>query len=172
MKKIKISNLEKQEVRRVIPYNGEEIIIIEVPINLKQKVTQILINAIQKDEDFSERDIYLELIDRCSNIEFEGDIFEVENPVHEVKILLDEFILMFQEMLEEVYSIISLALQEGKNELLKNKIIEERDEIVKIANEFEKNKQEPIVKSDEDKNTKHLKQVKRPSRSRGKIVRK
>lgn len=171
MKKVKISNLEKQEIRRVIPYNGEEIIIIEVPINLKQKVTQILVNAIQKDEDFNERDIYLELIDRCSNVEFEGDIFEVGNPIHEVKILLDEFILMFQEMLEEVYSIISLALQEGKNELLKNKIIEERDEIVKLANEIEESEKESIV-LDEYKNIKCLKQTKRPSRSRGRVIRK
>lgn len=143
-KKIKV-NAEKNKQRLTIPTDNGIIIIENPSQELKNELIDELAQTIMKNEDFDERKMMLRLIDDCTNVEFNKDVFEVEYLSHEAKMITNEILLIFQEIISEAYQIINLVLQQIKNEELQNELLEEKNKIEKMVIEKE-NEEEEIVK--------------------------
>ena len=137
MKKITIKT-EKETIRRTIPYGDEVIIINE--LSERQKLE--LINEIQKDlvnnKKIDERKFMLNIIDKCTNVTFDKDVFEVEEPTYEVTIIIGEITLMFLELVDEqkVYT----NIQSKVNGNIKE--VEKKEEVKKNIKEEKEEKQE------------------------------
>ena len=134
MKKITIKT-EKEVLRKAIPYGDEVIVINE--LSERQKLE--IINEIQKElianKKIDERKFILDIINKCTNVEFDKDIFEIEEPTYEATIIIGEVTLMFLELVDEqkIYTNIQLKVNGNtKKEVKEEKEIEEIKEEVEI----------------------------------------
>ena len=143
-KKIKV-HVEKNKQRLTIPTDNGIIIIENPSQELRNELIDELAQTIMKNEDFDERKMMLRLIDDCTNVEFDKNVFEAEYLSHEAKMITNEILLIFQEIISEAYQIINLVLQQIKNEELQNELLEEKNKIEKMVIEKE-NEEEEIVK--------------------------
>ena len=82
--KIKL-NVEEQILRISIPTDNGVIVVNNPSDKLKNELVGLLVNCIVENKDFDERKLMQDLIDNCTNVEFEGDIFEATNLTHEAK---------------------------------------------------------------------------------------
>ncbi len=132
----------------------------------KQELIGKIVTCLTKNEDFDEKKIMMDLINHCTNVEFEGDVFEATHLSHEVQMITNEVLIVFQELVNEAYQLIQLALQQVKNERLQNEILDEKQEVenIEVKEEIKE------VAKEEIKAPKKV--VKKPQRSRGKITRK
>lgn len=167
--KIKL-NVEKKILRISIPTDNGTIVVNNPSDKLKNELVGLLVNCIVENKDFDERKIMQDLIDNCTNVEFEGDIFETTNLTHEAKMITNEILMIFQEIMAEAYQIIKIAMQQAKNEMLQNEILDEKDKIIEKAKEIQEEKMEEI--KEEVKEEVPHKTVRKPQRSRGKVSRK
>ena len=162
--KIKL-NVEKKILRISIPTDNGTIVVNNPSDKLKNELVSLLVNCIVENKDFDERKLMQDLIDDCTNVEFEGDIFEATNLTHEAKMITNEILMIFQEIMAEAYQIIKIAMQQTKNEMLQNEILDEKNEIIEKAKEIQE-------KAEEVKEEIPHKTVRKPQRSRGKVSRK
>ena len=167
--KIKL-NVEEKVLRISIPTDNGVIVVNNPSDKLKNELVGLLVNCIVENKDFDERKIMQDLIDNCTNVEFEGDIFEATNLTHEAKMITNEILMIFQEIMAEAYQIIKIAMQQAKNEMLQNEILDEKDKIIEKAKEIQEEKMEEI--KEEVKEEVPHKTVRKPQRSRGKVSRK
>ena len=167
--KIKL-NVEKKILRISIPADNGTIVVNNPSDKLKNELVGLLVNCIVENKDFDERKLMQDLIDDCTNVEFEGDIFETTNLTHEAKMITNEILMIFQEIMAEAYQIIKIAMQQAKNEMLQNEILDEKDKIIEKAKEIQEEKMEEI--KEEVKEEVPHKTVRKPQRSRGKVSRK
>ena len=167
--KIKL-NVEEQILRISIPTDNGTIIVNNPSDKLKNELVGLLVNCIVENKDFDERKLMQDLIDNCTNVEFEGDIFEATNLTHEAKMITNEILIIFQEIIAEAYQIIKLAMQQAKNEMLQNEILDEKNEVIEKAKEIQEEKIEEI--KEEVKEEIPHKTVRKPQRSRGRVNRK
>lgn len=167
--KIKL-NVEKKILRISIPTDNGTIVVNNPSDKLKNELVGLLVNCIVENKDFDERKLMQDLIDDCTNVEFEGDIFEATNLTHEAKMITNEILMIFQEIMAEAYQIIKIAMQQAKNEMLQNEILDEKDKIIEKAKEIQEEKMEEI--KEEVKEEVPHKIVRKPQRSRGKVSRK
>lgn len=167
--KIKL-NVEKKILRISIPTDNGTIVVNNPSDKLKNELVGLLVNCIVENKDFDERKLMQDLIDDCTNVEFEGDIFEATNLTHEAKMITNEILIIFQEIMAEAYQIIKIAMQQAKNEMLQNEILDEKDKIIEKAKEIQEEKMEEI--KEEVKEEVPHKTVRKPQRSRGKVSRK
>ncbi len=167
--KIKL-NVEKKILRISIPTDNGTIVVNNPSDKLKNELVGLLVNCIVENKDFDERKLMQDLIDDCTNVEFEGDIFEATNLTHEAKMITNEILMIFQEIMAEAYQIIKIAMQQAKNEMLQNEILDEKDKIIEKAKEIQEEKMEEI--KEEVKEEVPHKTVRKPQRSRGKVSRK
>ena len=167
--KIKL-NVEEKILRISIPTDNGVIVVNNPSNKLKNELVGLLVNCIVENKDFDERKIMQDLIDNCTNVEFEGDIFEATNLTHEAKMITNEILIIFQEIIAESYQVIKLAMQQAKNEMLENEILDEKNEIIEKAKEIQKEKTEEI--KEEVKEEIPHKAVRKPQRSRGRVSRK
>ena len=167
--KIKL-NVEEKVLRISIPTDNGTIVVNNPSDKLKNELVGLLVNCIVENKDFDERKLMQDLIDDCTNVEFEGDIFETTNLTHEAKMITNEILMIFQEIMAEAYQIIKIAMQQAKNEMLQNEILDEKDKIIEKAKEIQEEKMEEI--KEEVKEEVPHKTVRKPQRSRGKVSRK
>ena len=167
--KIKL-NVEEKILRISIPTDNGTIVVNNPSDKLKNELVGLLVNCIVENKDFDERKLMQDLIDDCTNVEFEGDIFEATNLTHEAKMITNEILIIFQEIMAEAYQIIKIAMQQAKNEMLQNEILDEKDKIIEKAKEIQEEKIEEI--KEEVKEEVPHKTVRKPQRSRGKVSRK
>ena len=167
--KIKL-NVGKKILRISIPTDNGTIVVNNPSDKLKNELVSLLVNCIVENKDFDERKLMQDLIDNCTNVEFEGDIFEATNLTHEAKMITNEILMIFQEIMAEAYQIIKIAMQQAKNEMLQNEILDEKDKIIEKAKEIQEEKMEEI--KEEVKEEVPHKTVRKPQRSRGKVSRK
>ena len=167
--KIKL-NVEKKILRISIPTDNGTIVVNNPSDKLKNELVSLLVNCIVENKDFDERKLMQNLIDDCTNVEFEGDIFEATNLTHEAKMITNEILMIFQEIMAEAYQIIKIAMQQAKNEMLQNEILDEKDKIIEKVKEIQEEKMEEI--KEEVKEEVPHKTVRKPQRSRGKVSRK
>ena len=165
--KIKINVEEEKVLRLSIPSDNGTIVINNPTIGLKNELISMLITCITENKDFDEKKIMSVLIDDCTNVEFEGDIFEATHLSHEAQMITNELLIIFQELIGEAYQILKIAMQQAKNEMIQNEILKEKDEILEKAEEIQEVQEGKIVEN----NVPH-KTVKKPQRSRGKVSRK
>lgn len=167
--KIKL-NVEEKILRISIPTDNGTIVVNNPSDKLKNELVGLLVNCIVENKDFDERKLMQDLIDDCTNVEFEGDIFETTNLTHEAKMITNEILMIFQEIMAEAYQIIKIAMQQAKNEMLQNEILDEKDKIIEKAKEIQEEKMEEI--KEEVKEEVPHKTVRKPQRGRGKVSRK
>ena len=167
--KVKL-NVEEKVLRISIPTDNGTIVVNNPSDKLKNELVSLLVNCIVENKDFDERKLMQDLIDDCTNVEFEGDIFEATNLTHEAKMITNEILMIFQEIMAEAYQIIKIAMQQAKNEMLQNEILDEKDKIIEKAKEIQEEKTEEI--KEEVKEEVPHKTVRKPQRSRGKVSRK
>ena len=167
--KIKL-NVEEKILRISIPTDNGVIVVNNPSDKLKNELVGLLVNCIVENKDFDERKLMQDLIDDCTNVEFEGDIFEATNLTHEAKMITNEILMIFQEIMAEAYQIIKIAMQQAKNEMLQNEILDEKDKIIEKAKEIQEEKMEEI--KEEVKEEVPHKTVRKPQRSRGRVSRK
>ena len=129
--KIKV-NLNEEKVLRLSVEMDEGVAVVNNPTQaFRQEIVNKIVVCLTKNEDFDEKQMMMDLINHCTNVEFEGDIFEVVYLSHEVQMITNEVLIIFQELVSEAYQLIQLALQQVKNERLQNEILDERKEIDK-----------------------------------------
>ena len=162
--KIKL-NVEEKILRISIPTDNGTIVVNNPSDKLKNELVSLLVNCIVENKDFDERKLMQDLIDDCTNVEFEGDIFESTNLTHEAKMITNEILMIFQEIMAEAYQIIKIAMQQAKNEMLQNEILDEKNEVIEKAKEIQE-------KAEEVKEEIPHKTVRKPQRSRGRVNRK
>ena len=130
--KIKV-DLNEEKVLRLSVEMDEGVAVINNPTQaFRQEMVNKIVVCLTKNEDFDEKQMMLDLINHCTNVEFEGDIFEAVYLSHEVQMITNEVLIIFQELVSEAYQLIQLALQQVKNERLQNEILDERKEIDKV----------------------------------------
>ena len=151
MKKITVKT-EKEVLRKAIPYGDEVIVINE--LSERQKLE--IINEMQKElianKKIDERKFMLDIIEKCTNVEFDKDIFEVEEPTYEATIIIGEVTLMFLELVDEQKIYTNIQLKVNGNA---KKEVEEEVEIKEIKEEVE-------IKEVEEEVKKIVKPKKRP----------
>ena len=162
-KKIKMKAEENKVLRISIPTPNGVAVVNNPSDKFKGELIKMLIECITKNEDFDEKKIMLDLINHCTNVEFEGDIFEVEHLTHEAKMITNEILIIFEEITQEAYQVLRMAMQQAKNEMEQNRILDEKDEILEKIDKQEK---------EEVKEEISHREVRNPQRSRGKINRK
>ena len=122
--KIKVK-VQKQDLRLQIPYEDGVIIINEIHPQLKDSLLQEIIEVLNKKKELDERQIFLTIVDKCTNVEFDGDIFVEQYVSHEIQMLINEIMIMIQEVIQEAYQILRLVLQQAKNEIVAKEVINE-----------------------------------------------
>lgn len=134
-------NVNEEKVLRLSVEMDEGVAIVNNPTQtFKQEMVNKIVVCLTKNEDFNEQEMMLDLIKHCTNVEFEGDIFEATYLSHEVQMITNEILIIFQEMIGEAYQMIQIALQQMKNERLQNELLKEKDEInnTKVEEKVEK----------------------------------
>lgn len=147
--KIKMNVNEEMILRKSIQTDKGVIVINNMSQQFKQEMLQALVITISKNEDFDEKEIMLKLIDHCTNVEFEGDLFEAQYLSHEAQIITNEILIIFQELIEETYQLIKMALKQSKTEMLQKEILREKDEIVEEAEKIEDEKEKNLMQQKE-----------------------
>ena len=160
--KIKV-NVEVKKERLSIPTDRGKIVVDNPSDEFKNDTIKYMVECILEDKDFDEKKIMLGLIDNCTNVEFDMNIFEAKNLSHEAQMITNEILLLFQEIVEESGQVVKLILQQTKNELMKKEVREENKELVEKTEEKDE-RQEVEEKTPQ-------KVVKKPQRSRGRVVR-
>lgn len=136
MKKIKMEQLEKLDIRKTIPYGDDEIVILNLPQHLKEEVLDMIDESMKTEEDIDDKGIVLKVIDKCTNVDFgEADIFSVINPSHELEMIVLEVNLMLQECLDEYLLMLQSYLLAEKNKLTKEDVLEDVKEIEELNKE-------------------------------------
>ena len=156
-KKIKMIAEEKKVLRISVPTDNGMAVVNNPSEDFKNELLKTLVNSLTKNEDFDEKKIMLDLINHCTNVEFEGDIFKVEHLTHEAKIITNEIFIIFQEIIQEAYQVLRLAIQQTKNEMIQKEILDEKDNILEMVEK---------VKEEEKEENEIPKVVKKPKRSR------
>ena len=170
----KIKLIAEEEVLRIsIPTDKGMIVVNNPSQKLRNELLNLLVTSITENKDFDERKIIQDLIDDCTNVEFEGDIFESTNLTYEAKMITNEILIIFQEIIGEAYQIIKIAMQQAKNEMLEDKILDEKNEIIEKAKEVQEKAEEvkEEVKEEIKEEIPH-RTVKKPQRGRGRVSRK
>lgn len=162
-KKIKMKAEENKVLRISVPTPNGVAVVNNPSDKFKGELIKMLVECITENKDFDEKKIMLDLINHCTNVEFEGDIFEAEHLTHEAKMITNEILIIFEEITQEAYQVLRMAMQQAKNEMEQNRILDEKDEILEKIDEQEK---------EEVKEEVPHREVKKPQRSRGKINRK
>ena len=158
-------NAEIEELRLSIP-TDRGVIVVNNPKNyFKNDMIKYMVDCIIEDNELDEKRVMLDLIDHCTNVEFDMDIFEAVNLSHEAQMITNEILLIFQEIVGEASQVVKLVVQQAKNELEQIEVIDENH---KILEELKKEE----VKIEEGKVEVPRKVVKKPQRGRGKVVRK
>lgn len=152
-KKIKI-NAEVNKQRMTIPTDNGIIVVKNPSQKLRNELIDELATTIMKNTDFDEKVMMKKLIDDCTNVEFDKDVFEVEYLSHEAKMITNEILIIFQEIISEAYQVINLVLQQIKNEELQNGLLEEKNEIEQMV----------VEKENKIEDTEEIKEVKREIR--------
>ena len=162
-KKIKMKAEENKVLRISIPTPNGVAVVNNPSDKFKGELIKMLVDCITENKDFDEKKIMLDLINHCTNVEFEGDIFEVEHLTHEAKMITNEILIIFEEITQEAYQVLRMAMQQAKNEMEQNRILDEKDEML-----------EKIEKQDKEEVKEEIshREVRKPQRSRGKINRK
>ena len=160
--KIKV-NVEVKKERLSIPTDRGTIVVNNPNDDFKNDTIKYMVECILEDKDFDEKKIMLDLIDNCTNVEFDMNIFEAKNLSHEAQMITNEILLLFQEIVEESGQVVKLILQQTKNELMRKEVREENKELAEKTEE----KDEP--QEVEEKTPQKV--VKKPQRSRGRVVR-
>lgn len=137
MSKIKLNVEKKAEPRLTIPYNGELIVVNEPSENLKNKMIENLIELITENKDFDEKEMLQKLINHCTNVEFDKDVFEVVELSHEARMVTNEILIIFQEIIEETHQFMKILMQQMRNEVLQEDIIKEKDKMVEDVEKIE-----------------------------------
>ena len=163
--RIKI-NAEVEVKRLKIQNNNEKIVVKNPKGELKNDMIKYLVNCMIEDKDIDEKKIMLELIDHCTNVEFDMDIFEARTLSHEAQMITNEILIIFQEIVGEAGQVVRLVLQQTKNEMEQKEIVEENKEMKKEKVEEKEIEEEKAIE------VIPRKVVKKPQRSRGRIIRK
>ena len=149
MKKITVKT-EKEVLRKAIPYGDEVIVINELSERQKLEIINEMQKELTANKKIDERKFMLDIIERCTNVEFDKDIFEVEEPTYEATIIIGEVTLMFLELVDEqkIYTNIQLKVNgNAKKEVEEEKVeIKEIKEEVKIKEVEEEVEVKKIVK--------------------------
>lgn len=162
-KNIKIKVKEEDILRLSIP-TEEGIIIINNPSKkFKADLVNELVIQLSKNENINEKEIVLKLVNHCTNVEFDGDIFESENLTHEAQMIVNEILSILHEIISEAYQLIKIAIQQAKNEVLQKEVLEEKDNVLEIV---EKRKEEKEIEKELPK-----KNIKKPNRRKGSVSR-
>lgn len=167
MKKIKV-NAEVVKERLNIPTDRGVIVVNNPSSEFKNEIVQYMVGCILEEKDFDEKKIMLDLIDHCTNVEFDMDIFEAKNLSHEAQMITNEILVIFQEIIGETYQLIQLALEQTKNEALQENILNDKKELEMEVEELVKEKDVP----QEVEEYVPQRTVRKPQRSRGRVVRK
>ena len=161
-KKIKVK-VEENILRLSIPSENGTIVINNPTQNYKKELLGMIVDLITEKKDFDEKKIMSDLINHCTNVEFEGDIFESTNLSHEAQVISNEILIIFQEIVSEAYQLLQLAIQQAKGEMLQDEILKEKDNVLDIVEKIQNEKETEIVEN---------KKEKRPNRPRGRAYRK
>lgn len=161
-KKIKVK-VEENILRLSIPSESGTIVINNPTQSYRKELLGMIVDLITEKKDFDEKKIMSDLINHCTNVEFDGDIFESTNLSHEAQVISNEILIIFQEIVSEAYQLLQLAMQQAKGEMLQGKILKEKDDVLDIVEKIQNEKETEIV---EDK------KEKRPNRPRGRAYRK
>ena len=133
--------VEEKILRLSIPTENGIIVINEPSKEFKTTITNSMVVLLAEGKDIDDKQIILDLINHCTNVEFDGDIFASTNLSHETQMVVNEVISIFQDIVAEACQLVKLAMQQAKNEALQNEIIKEKNEIEKIV-EVKQNKEE------------------------------
>lgn len=161
--KIRVNVNDKDILRLSIPTENGKIIINNPSKKIKNDIINELVTLLSENKEINEKEIVLKLINHCTNVEFDGDIFETENLSHEAQMIINEITSIFQEIISEAYQVIKLAMQQIKNDVLQKEVLNEKDNILEIA---EKRKEEKELIEIQKR------VVKKPNRSKGRVYRK
>lgn len=161
--KIRVNVNDKDILRLSIPTENGKIIINNPSKKIKNDIINELVTLLSENKEIDEKEILLKLINHCTNVEFDGDIFETENLSHEAQMIINEMTSIFQEIISEAYQVIKLAMQQIKNDVLQKEVLNEKDNILEIA---EKRKEEKELIETQKR------VVKKPNRSKGRVYRK
>jgi hypothetical protein len=134
MKKITVKT-EKEVLRKAIPYGDEVIVINELSERQKLEIINEMQKKLALDEKIDERKFMLDIIDKCTNVEFDKNIFEVEEPTYEATIIIGEVTLMFLELVDEQKIYTNIQLKVNGN--TKKEVKEEEEKIKEIKEEVE-----------------------------------
>ena len=151
MKKITVKT-EKEVLRKAIPYGDEVIVINELSERQKLEIINEMQKELTANKKIDERKFMLDIIEKCTNVEFDKDIFEVEEPTYEATIIIGEVTLMFLELVDEQKIYTNIQLKVNGNA---KKEVEEEVEIKEIKEEVE-------IKEVEEEVKKIVKPKKRP----------
>lgn len=160
--KIRVNVNDKDILRLSIPTENGKIIINNPSKKIKNDIINELVTLLSENKEIDEKEIVLKLINHCTNVEFDGDIFETENLSHEAQMIINEISSIFQEIISEAYQVIKLAMQQIKNDVLQKEVLNEKDNILEIA---EKRKEEKELIETQKR------VVKKPNRSKGRVYR-
>lgn len=160
-KDIKMSrdDMELNKYRAVIPYGDQEIIIRNIDRDLKNRLIDIIAEAVEKDEELDNVMIINMLVEELTNVEFEVPITEIVEPSHHTSMI----IYYINEILTEVSEEILMAGQMVAN----NKKLELTSEMVKEQIEEDIKEVQEKIEENVPRKT-----VRKPQRGRGKISRK
>lgn len=161
--KIRVNVNDKDILRLSIPTENGKIIINNPSKKIKNDIINELVTLLSENKEIDEKEIVLKLINHCTNVEFDGDIFETENLSHKAQMIINEITSIFQEIISEAYQVIKLAMQQIKNDVLQKEVLNEKDNILEIA---EKRKEEKELIEIQKR------VVKKPNRSKGRVYRK
>ena len=165
--KIIIRAEKKAEPRLTIQYEGNILVVNEPDENLKNKMIEDMMKSIAESKDFDEKKMLLDLIDHCTNVEFDKNVLEVVHLSHEAKMITNEILLIFQEIIEEAYQLMKVILQQTKNDLLQEEILEEKNKIMKKVEE-EKVEEEKVGEVREERIEEEKVAKRKPQRRRKK----
>lgn len=160
-KKIKVK-VEENILRLSIPSESGTIVINNPTQSYRKELLGMIVDLITEKKDFDEKKIMSDLINHCTNVEFDGDIFESTNLSHEAQVISNEILIIFQEIVSEAYQLLQLAMQQAKGEMLQDEILKEKDNVLDIVEKIQNEKETEIVEE---------KKEKRPNRPRGRAYR-
>lgn len=163
-------NVEEERILRLnIPTKNGMVVINNPSQKFKKELINLLVSLLTENKEINEKEIMSDLINHCTNVEFEGDLFESTNLSHEAQMITNEVLIIFQEIISEAYQLIQLAMQQAKNDVLQNEILKEKNKIIEISEKINSEKQNEDV---EEIKVTSQRVVKKPSRGRGRVNRK
>lgn len=163
-------NVEEERILRLnMPTKNGMVVINNPSQKFKKELINLLVSLLTENKEINEKEIMLDLINHCTNVEFEGDLFESTNLSHEAQMITNEVLIIFQEIISEAYQLIQLAMQQAKNDVLQNEILKEKNKIIEISEKINSEKQNEDV---EEIKVTSQRVVKKPSRGRGRVNRK